>query len=687
MLVFLPILALLALTRLHMRTRVTPTKPAKHYTSLSDGAWLFRMADGGAGSEHDTTVRLPHGFGEHSAAWFARGLSVSQTLLDSGAFVLDFGAVSAEATVFVNGMEVGRHRGGFSRFRLDGSKYATAPFTVISVLTNNSRGLTDVLPLKADFNLYGGIFRDIGYHIVKRNTPVLNLFSNGSPGVKFMQTNAISRYRPDVAEFNTVVSVACLGVMREDSRYFNVKVEVFYPGIGRRVASRNARFSLNFNCTIASSFTIPFSMRKPRLWDGRADPFLYSATVSIIYQQNIVDSYTTNIGVRSYFLDPERGFLLNSREYPLHGVNLHQDWLNLGWAITPRYTLQNFKMMDELNATALRCAHYQHSDYTYSLADKYGIVVWAEIPNLEVSPADPLYYANAVSQLQELISQSYNHPSILFWSLGNELSVTDASSFPMPLVFMLHEAAKLEDPYRLTVMAINTPDLSHSMLSIVDAVAVNLYQGWHDSSPNMTGPDLDRYHHSNNRISLGISEYGAGASINFHSEFPVQRDHTEEYQSLLHEQTWPQLKMRKFLWWKTVFNLADFGNEADSEGEIHGRSDVGLVTYDRSVRKDAFYFYKAVWNSEPMVYITSRRFKKREMQSVDVKVYANGVQTISLTVNGVQMSEMDLREDRVHVWTGVSLLDGGNDIVASSSDGSVVDSVRWMFTSTANEGA
>ncbi|KAJ3266482.1 hypothetical protein HDU77_000582 [Chytriomyces hyalinus] len=687
MLVFLPILSLLALTRLHMRTRVTPTKPAKHYTSLSDGAWLFRMADGGAGSEHDTTVRLPHGFGEHSAAWFARGLSVSQTLLDSGAFVLDFGAVSAEATVFVNGMEVGRHRGGFSRFRLDGSKYATAPFTVISVLTNNSRGLTDVLPLKADFNLYGGIFRDIGYHIVKRNTPVLNLFSNASPGVKFMQTNAISRYRPDVAEFNTVVSVACLGVMREDSRYFNVKVEVFYPGIGRRVASRNARFSLNFNCTIASSFTIPFSMRKPRLWDGRADPFLYSATVSIIYQQNIVDSYTTNIGVRSYFLDPERGFLLNGREYPLHGVNLHQDWLNLGWAITPRYTLQNFKMMDELNATALRCAHYQHSDYTYSLADKYGIVVWAEIPNLEVSPADPLYYANAVSQLQELISQSYNHPSILFWSLGNELSVTDASSFPMPLVFMLHEAAKLEDPYRLTVMAINTPDLSHSMLSIVDAVAVNLYHGWHDSSPNMTGPDLDRYHHSNNRISLGISEYGAGASINFHSEFPVQRDHTEEYQSLLHEQTWPQLKMRKFLWWKTVFNLADFGNEADSEGEIHGRSDVGLVTYDRGVRKDAFYFYKAVWNSEPMVYITSRRFKKREMQSVDVKVYANGVQTITLTVNGVQMSEMDLREDRVHVWTGVSLLDGGNDIVASSSDGSVVDSVRWMFTSTANEGA
>ncbi|KAI8621941.1 glycoside hydrolase superfamily [Chytriomyces sp. MP71] len=640
-----------------------------------------------------TRVRLPHSWNERdgqsggeferAAFWYATTVRVVPGMQT----IIDIGAASMSADVYVNGLWCGSHRGGFSRFRIDVSRAVPdgAPVTALAILVNNELSLTDILPQRGDFTIFGGLFRDVSVLFIKPNTPVFNAFDFGSPGIKFMQTNALSRARPSVAEFNTVISVGCSGGLldKEEDRHFNVKVQVYYGAgagaTGRRVVSRNARLTMNFNCTIPSIFTIPFTMRKPRLWDGRIDPFLYNASVVILYKGRIVDTYSSAIGVRSYWLDPEMGFFLNGRPYSLYGVNLHQDWLNLGWAISPRHTLQNIKMMDELNITALRCAHYQHSDYTYQLADRYGFVVWAEIPNLEVSPADPLLYANAASQLSELIRQSYNHPSILFWSLGNELAVIGEDTHPTPMVWALQRLAKLEDPYRLTTMAINTQDLLHPMLRIPDSVAINVYYGWYGNgtTPNMTGTSLDLYHADDRRIPLGIAEYGAGASIQFHSENPVRMDHTEEYQAWFHEQTWPQLRARRWMWWKSVWNFADFASFRKDEGDAPGRNDKGLVTFDRGVRKDAFYYYKAVWSQGPFVHVCSGRFKVRE-RVVNVKVYASGVRELVLSVNGVSAGErMALREDRVHVWKGVVLQEGVNDIVVSSDIRGIFGSATW----------
>ncbi|KAJ3134885.1 hypothetical protein HK100_003184 [Physocladia obscura] len=592
---------------------------------------------------------------------------------NSVTIVLDVGAANAHAEVFANTILVGSHSGGFSRFRVEiPSAVITNPATVVDVTVDNSASLTDIVPLSGDFTFFGGIYRDIGYWTVRRGVPIFDMFDVGSFGVYFIQKNTLSRERPSQGIFDASIRVSCFGNLT-DTRELILVLRIFEGTTSKSVVDISRNVSLPFStCLVPTTFTIPFIISSPRLWHGRSDPFLYRPVVEIVYQESIVDSFTTRIGVRSYHVDPVYGFFLNGQPYSLHGVNLHQDWESLGWAISEVNTRRNFAMFDDLNITALRCAHYQHSELTYKLADEYGFVVWAEIPNIENAPISPGLYLNTASQLRELIRQAYNHASILFWSVGNELKIGNGNS-PAPLVWMLNKVAKAEDPYRLTTIAVNTP-LTHPMMTFVDTAAINIYPGWYGGKASELGISLDKYHITRPDLSFGITEYGAGASIYIHSEKPVIMDHSEEYQAKLHQESWPQLAARKYLWWKTVWNFADFASSWRHEGDRDGMNDKGLVTYDRTVKKDAFYYYKSVWNSEALVHVIGSRFTYRD-PVVDVTVYANGVETVKLFVNGVLVGEMVLRTDRVHIFPRVQLSNGRNVVVGTG--GKTESRVVW----------
>ncbi|KAI8617753.1 glycoside hydrolase superfamily [Chytriomyces sp. MP71] len=661
----------------------SPHEPASKYTSLLDNIWRV----GKLGSNVSARVSLPHSFnaidGQRGGP-YARAPHVYSAEIhvprDGRVHILDCGAASMAAEFIVNGVSIGSHRGGFSRFRFDATNAIRDGTNSLQVIVDNSVNLTDILPRSGDFTVFGGLFRDLGVISIRRNTPVLHPFDLASPAVKIMQTNAISRELLELAQFNTSILLSCFGKLEVQKVTLQIQIT---DHKSHKVAYKTLSVNMNTDCATPTKTWIPFTIQKPRLWDGRVDPYMYFARLSVIYQNIVVDTYSARLGVRTYFLDSEQGFYLNGREYPLDGVNLHQDWQDKGWGISANHTRRNFEIMDELNMTALRCAHYQHSDYTYRLADHYGFVVWAEIPNLDLSPRDHALHANAATQLRELIRQSYNHPAIVFWSVANELG-GDVDNDPVSLVQELHTIAKEEDPYRYTVIAISPrKNLSDPLPQSVDAVAINAYHGWYTwfgPHPNNTGPDMDRYHATSPQTPFGIAEFGAGSSIHFHSENPVRMDHTEEYQSWLHEQTWAQLRARRWIWWKTVWNFADFASDKKAEGDTGGRNDKGLVTYDRSVRKDAFYYYKAIWNSEPFVHLCSGRFFVRETKVIAVKAYAAGVRFLVLYVNGAQVAEpMALREDRIHVWDGVVLAEGQNYVEVLTNDEAVFSRVTWTY--------
>jgi beta-galactosidase len=327
-----------------------------------------------------------------------------------------------------------------------------------------------------------------------------------------------------------------------------------------------------------------------------------------------------------------------------------------------------------MGSTAVRLAHYQHAQYFYDLCDRNGVVAWAEIPLVNNISTSPGFDNNSKQQLTELIRQSYNHPSILFWSLSNELS---PSPDPNALLTALHNLAKAEDPGRLTTIASNRGD-DDPINAHTDVMAFNKYWGWYSGTYNDFAPWADQVHAAYPTRNIGIAEYGAGAGPTIHSETPVAQDHSEEYQLLFHEAYWKATDARPWLWGKFIWNMFDFAVDSRAEGETPGRNDKGMVTYDRATKKDVFFYYKANWSQEPVLYITSRRFATRTPASITVKVYAN-TDNVTLTVNGTSLGTKT-SSDHIYSWTGVALQAGANIVQVTGSKGgtSYGDSVTWM---------
>ena len=534
----------------------------------------------------------------------------------------------------------------------------------------------DIAPLSGDFPVYGGLYRSV--RLIITGDVNFTLTDHGSPGVAWQETSITGTQA--VLDVTAEISNA---TSNHESLTLMAKV---FDASGQPVGANQDQI------TVARKMTAPYSLRvdvpQPHLWNGPSDPYLYKAVVELRSASGVVDSVEQPLGLRFYSIDPEKGFFLNGQPYHLHGVSRHQDRPDKGWAISEADQDEDIQLIKELGCTVVRCAHYQHSDYFYSLCDKAGILVWAEIPQVNAIHGTPAFAETSRNQLLDLIRQNINHPSIFVWSLFNEIGLFDATDDPHRELQDLKIVAHGEDPTRPTIGATCT-DRYPQMNKIPDCLGWNIYPGWYPGWGGIenVGHWLDTHRDTSRLGGFSMSEYGAGANPAQHEQDPKQPEpggpwHPEEYQALLHESMWAAIKARPFVWGSFVWNMFDFTSYARREGGSVGRNDKGLVTYDRKTRKDAFYFYKANWSDEPTLYIASQRFTVRTNAVTDVKVYSNAGE-VKLLVNGISQGTRGDGVNGVFVWKDTKLTPGENHIEAQARrHGQALDDhCVWTLTS------
>ncbi|MBC8131621.1 MAG: beta galactosidase jelly roll domain-containing protein, partial [Deltaproteobacteria bacterium] len=652
---------------------------------INDG-WRFLRSDAtsaNAPTFNDaswTAVTLPHTWnatdGQDGGNNYYRGIGwyrrhYTPPVAAAGKrFYLQFDAANIVADVYVNGMTIGQHRGGFSRFRFD----VTAALTVgadnvIAVKVSNAR-VADVAPLDADFTFFGGLYRDV--HMLITDNVHIDTEDYGSSGV-YLDTTAVTAAS---ANLRARVRVKNGGTAAQAVAVDTVVVRA--DGTVQTRLSATATIPPGAIQELSATATIA----NPHLWDGAADPYLYGAYVELRVASQVTDWLKTSLGFRFFAIDAAQGFSLNGRYLDLVGVNRHQDRLGMGWAITTREHDEDMALIREMGANIVRLSHYQQAEYFHELADKAGMVLWAEIPLVNSITDSVAFTSNSRQQLTELIRQNYNHPSVLFWGIGNEQRTDTAPT--NTLLTALNTLAKTEDASRLSTYAQCCTSDTGGLPAHTDIVGYNTYYGWYTAfgTYDQFGAWADNLHALRPTWKLGISEYGAGGALTQHAEPPVAPDpyglfHPEEWQNLVHEAHWRQLKTRRYLWSKLIWNMFDFAVDSRNEGETPGRNDKGMVSYDRRTRKDAFFWYKANWSATPVVYISSRRFTTRPTATVPVKVYSN-LTSVQLKVNGVIIGSLT-SADRVFRWPSVALAVGSNLIEVTGTTGAttVTDSVTW----------
>ncbi|MEH7095866.1 glycoside hydrolase family 2 TIM barrel-domain containing protein [Neobacillus vireti] len=395
-----------------------------------------------------------------------------------------------------------------------------------------------------------------------------------------------------------------------------------------------------------------------------------------------LDALTIPFGVRYFHVDPEKGFFLNGEPLRLNGVSRHQDRKDMGWAITKKEHLEDMELIKEVGATSIRLAHYQHDQFFYELCDQEGLVIWAEIPFISVMSKHELEGINAKQQMTELIRQNFNHPSIMFWGIQNEIQISGERPELRRLVNELNELTKKEDPTRLTTMAnvMFVPDKDEYNY-VTDVVGYNKYYGWYQGKAEDFADWLDGFHQTNPQVALGISEYGAEGILQYHTNHPQVKDYSEEYHALYHEKVWGIFSKRPYLWSTYVWNMFDFGANIRDEGGVQGRNNKGLITYDRKIKKDAFYMYKANWSDEKFVHITSKRYVERMDDQITIKVYSN-CDKLTLYVNGKEIGTKT-SDNHVFIFENVGLAEGMTEIkVTSNQDGVILEDTA-RFTKVA----
>lgn len=524
---------------------------------------------------------------------------------------IEFEGANSSADVYVNGSLAVHHDGGYSTFRANITELLTDDTEIVVAVDNapNDR----VYPQVADFTFYGGLYRNVNIICVSKAHFDLDYF--GGPGI-------------------TVTPVV-------EGTSAHVNATAYLTGL---TGSETIKFVIKDNNNVvaentvsASSAKADFVIENAHLWNGRKDPFLYTLEASLCDGETVLDERCVKFGCRFFEIDPERGFILNGEEYPLRGVSRHQDRPEIGNALLPEHHKEDLDLIYEVGATTIRLAHYQHNQYFYDLCDEMGFVLWAEIPY--ISQHMPNGRENTISQMKELITQNYNHPSIFVWGLSNEITMKGAEDPDLIENHrILNDLCHEMDKTRLTTMAIvSMCPMDAEYVTIPDTVSWNHYFGWYGGDTTMNGPWMDKFHAMHPNLPVGMSEYGCEA-LNWHTSNPEQGDYTEEYQAYYHEELIKQLFTRKYLWATHVWNMFDFAADARSEGGEDGMNHKGLITFDRKYKKDSFYAYKAWLSDDPFVHICGKRYVDRVEDVTKVTVYSNQPE-VELFANGKSLGK------------------------------------------------
>lgn len=620
----------------------------REITKIMKG-WEFTGPDGTT-----TTVDLPHTWnardGQDGGNDYWRGTCIYRTHFAAPQFNtashqvwIQFDGVNASAHVVLNGSPVCNHDGGYSTFRANITELLRDE-NELTVEVDNSKN-DRVYPQKADFTFYGGIYRDVSLMVVSKNHFTLDYF--GGPGIRITPT-----------------------VQGADA---SVQVTTWHDGEGE--VSIELLDAAGNTVATGKGPDITLTIFNAHLWNGVKDPYLYSCKARLVVNGTVEDETTTRFGVRSFKVDPKKGFFLNGKSFPLHGVSRHQDRKGLGNAITREMHDEDMALIKEIGANTIRLAHYQHDQYFYDLCDEVGMVVWAEIPY--ISEHMPNGRENTISQMKELIIQNYNHPCIVCWGVSNEITISTKDKKDMldnhrQLNDLCHEM----DKTRLTTLACYAMcGPFNRSAHITDMVSWNLYLGWYVPGFILNDLWMGFFHLCFPNRPFGYSEYGAEGMPNLHSTHPRRGDHTEEYQAKYHEYMLRCFKRHPWMWATHVWNMFDFAADARDQGGEPGMNHKGLVTFDRKTKKDSFYLYKAWWSDEAFVHICSKRFVERTGSTATVKVYSNQ-STVALYINGNKVGE----QTGEHVFTFKVPLNGELHIQAVAGDRTDESVIRHVDT-------
>lgn len=684
----------------------------KTITPLQTGWRFYRGAYPVPPGAETQTVDLPHTWnamdGQDGGGDYFRGeccyvKTIRLQKKENTLYYLAFYGANSVCTLYVNGVSVGVHRGGYTLFRMNITHALVSGENEIVAAVSNAP-FPDVIPLTADFTFFGGIYREVSLAEVSGTHFSLEEFGSDGVLVTYPNTPQIAksaqvtvraaikgagigcRLRVSISQADTFVP--CVGIDQPD-----FELEQLTDPAQQTVAEAETEIT-------SAQTALTLCVASPHLWNGRKAPFRYKVLCEILQNGSVCDCVEKYIGFRYFRIDPKKGFFLNGCRYPLRGVNRHQDRENMGWAITNREHEEDFALIYEMGANAVRLAHYPHHPHFYDLCDQYGLLVWAEIPFVEniggmgLSPLETdkktdetvtrRLLENAKQQYTELILQQMHRPSVFCWSMSNEVR-REYGDTAARMMRELHDLAHSLDPDRYTALATNHygGDKWES-----DIKGCNIYPGWYWGGPHLFRSQAAAHIRANGGRGVAVSEYGAGSNVDHHTEYPKQpKDtvctfHSEEWQSIVHEHALRYFMSEKAdkLWGTFVWNMFDFAIDSRNEGGIPGRNDKGLVTYDRKIKKDAFYLYKSYWSGESVLYITSRRFKKREKKHVAVKIYSNE-EEITLYVNGVRIGQKcasKTRQQHIFIFKGVKLRRGENEIKAVSDSG-LKDTVFWKY--------
>jgi beta-galactosidase len=729
--------ALMALAQATVASATPTDQPVRDVRTLQDD-WRFIQTDVPNGESSDldisgwTNVGVPHTWNRvgyyltgrggtqtpyavnkyQGKAWYRKTFDVAPDIAGKRIW-LEFDGASRTADIWVNGTKVGAHQGGFSRFRIDITS-AVQPGTknLIAVRVDNTKpaaGATtsDVLPLTGDFFVHGGLYRSV--RVITTNDLHIDMLDHGGPGVR----SRIAELTRDSAQVAADVRISNNGASAKAA----VVVARLLDANNIEVGRSQMRVQVAKSATETANITIP--VLQPRLWNGVTDPYLYQLVVQVQDGKGrITDEVTQHVGIRQMAFDANAGFLLNGQPYKLRGVGYHQDRDGKGWAISQNDVEEDVAIMQEMGVNSIRLTHYQHGSYIHDIADRVGMILWDEIPLVSawtvgdaLEPSEGLR-ANARQQMLELIRQNQNHPSVAIWGIANEVDF--GNSFPVfvtgrkdgkiadpvPLLTELNVLAKEADPSRPTALAtccegrlfaanVTVPDVAQ----VADLGGANRYFGWYFGKADDLGPHLDLLRSKRPAQPLSVTEYGVGTAVSMHTDNvlggPIDsrgRPQPEEYGNYIHETALAQIEARPYLFASWLWNSFDFATTIRAEGDAQDINTKGLVTYDRSIKKDAFYLYKANWSKQPTVHIVGRRHVNRAYATIDVKVYSNAEST-ELNLNGASLGKLSNCSQNTCVWKGISLASGRNEITAQAtfSDTVVVDKVEWNLPAEALE--
>lgn len=723
----LPAVAAQTVSQTNVAGPAVPT--ARSIVALADG-WRFRQDNELAGAQAPgfaddgwERVSVPHTWNRagyyidgaqghintagnvnkaQGVGWYR--LAFDRPVLAKGQRVwLEFDAASRTAQVWLNGLLLGRHDGGFSRFRFDVTAALKAGRNILAARVDNSQptagGPTaDILPLTGDFFVHGGLYRPV--RMVVTSAVHVDLADHGGPGV----------YATTTAVANGTASVAVRTRLTNDGKGSATLrlVTRLRDAAGVEVASALQPVTLAAGTTLELPQAL--TVANPHLWQGTADPYLHVLDVTVEDARGaVLDRLTQPFGIRQVQLDANRGFLLNGQPLRLQGVGLHQDREGKGWALAPADIADDVATIRDMGANTIRLTHYQHGQTIHEMADRTGLILWDEIPLVtgwtlgpNQTGASPALVENARQQLQEMIRQNFNHASVAVWGIANEVDFgpgrpdflgagPKVAPDPMPLLQMLNGLAKQMDSSRPTVLATCCEDRGMQQVPLTsqatDAAGANRYFGWYYGKIDELSAHLDALHAKRPNQPLSVSEYGGGGALSQPTDDPLGgpielagRNQPEAYQTWLHEKNWAILKSKPWLWGTWLWNSFDFATTVRHEGDSEDINTKGLVSYDRRIRKDGYFFYRANWSNAPTVHITDRRYVDRAYPVSDVKVYSNAPAT-ELMLNGRSLGVRRDCPDRICIWPAVRLAAGVNRLSASGgfASSTVSDSIEWQL--------